>query len=81
MKGLNKDLRPFILAKKPKTLKNLNQLVKKAQGNTGTSENEKVSMLQQQVESLQQQMDANFEKLTAKLTIANITPATPLPIP
>ena len=74
VKGLNKDLRPFILAKEPKSLKDLNQLVKKAQG---TSENEKVSMLQQQVESLQQQMEANFEKLTAKLTIANITPAYP----
>ena len=78
VKGLNSDLRTFILAKEPKTVKDLNQHVKKVQGTAGNSETQKVSVLQQQVESMQQQMEENFARLTAKLEVATIATTKPL---
>ena len=77
IKGLNTDLRPFILAKEPKTIKDLNQLVKRVQGNPTTSESEKVTMLQQQMEIMQQQMQDHFAKLTARLTITDVNQVQP----
>ena len=64
IKAMSADLRPLLIAKQPKTYKDLTELVRSVQGVATTPEDEKVNALQQQVAMLTQVMQDGFAQLT-----------------
>ena len=64
IKAVNPEFRPLLLAKQPKTYTELTDLVKTVQGVRTTTEEEKVTALQQQVATLTQLVQSGFGQLT-----------------
>ena len=72
IKGFNSTIKPLIVVQDPANLQELGKIAKKADDTVNSTENERVCVLQRQVETLQEQMETNFAKLTAQITVANV---------